>query len=128
MAWCEQSCICSRLFASAASRTAGLAVSSSVLAQSKARHIQQSKEAAERGCLARKAQACSEALLHNMAAPAGEMPQLCTNSCCLLWITAVREERPLGFALTGGAGNIFSSLFFCPWCSKSAPSQRNGNS
>lgn len=87
MAWCEQSCICSRLFASAANRTAGLAVSSSVLA----RHIEQSKEAAECGCLARKAQACSEALLHNMAVPDDEMPQLCANLCCLLWITAARE-------------------------------------
>lgn len=49
-----------------------------------------------------------------MAALAGEMPQLCTNSCCLLWIIAVREERPLGFALTGSVGNIFSSLFLLP--------------
>ena len=73
MAWHKRSRVCSSLFVPAARRTAGLAVAFSVLALAarEARHTQQSGEAAESGCLARKAGACSGALLSNMAAPAG---------------------------------------------------------
>lgn len=72
MAWYECSRICSSLLTSVARRTAGLAVSFSVLAPTahKARHTEE-REAAERGCLARKARACFGALLCNMAVPAG---------------------------------------------------------
>lgn len=72
MARYECSRICSSLLASVARRTAGLAVSFSVLALAahKARHTAE-REAAECGCLARKARACFGALLCNMAAPAG---------------------------------------------------------
>lgn len=92
MAWHERSCICSSLFVSVARRTAGLAVSFSVLALAarKARHTQQSGKQQNAGVWPERQGLVLEhycaTWLHRLVG----MPQLgdnhvvCTHLCCLL--------------------------------------------